>query len=480
MLRSPLGRRLLLDTALVAVGAAAGAALVASQPLAAGGAALVAGLLVGLVRLAAQRRRLLEPLAAATRAAEAALREEGAAEPPQPGGAPARLGAFGRAADEVGALLRALERLVPSFARERARARGEGLELATVLASLEEGVLAVDRAQRLVHANQAALRILDSPLRAPAGKPIWELTRLRALHALLAAALADGERHQQELILPGPGGDRVLAVQVTPLRPGGEELAGAVAVLRDVTALRRLERMRQQFVANVSHELKTPLTAIRAMVETLADEPEMPAERRQRFLARVAEQTARLQAMVEDLLALGRMESGREAPAAEPVQLDGIARVAAATLAPAAERKGLRLLTQIESPVTVRGDAAALRRLIDNLLDNAIKYTDRGEVRLRLAVERTGAAPMAVLQVADTGIGVPARHLDRIFERFYRVEQARERLPGDRGGSGLGLAIAKHIARSHGGTIEVSSELGRGSTFTVRLPLGGPGPAALG
>jgi signal transduction histidine kinase len=224
--------------------------------------------------------------------------------------------------------------------------------------------------------------------------------------------------------------------------------------------------LRRDFVANASHELKTPVAAVRVLAETLLTAlPEDP-ETGRRFAERIGREAERLDVLVRDLLDLSRVERGTLD--VEPVDLVGLVKEVLALLADRAEERRIHLRTELQPQVELRGDRAQLGLLLSNLVDNALRYTPaRGTVCVRLeATERR-----AVLQVADTGEGIPAGELPRIFERFYRVDKARAR---ETGGTGLGLAIVRHVAESHGGTVRVDSELGRGSTFTVALPLAGP------
>jgi len=264
----------------------------------------------------------------------------------------------------------------------------------------------------------------------------------------------------------GRSGDRVLEMQAAPLRDSDGNPAGAVVVLHDVTQLRRLETVRQDFVANVSHELKTPLTAIRGLVETLLDDGAMDEATRQRFLTKLRDQTARVSALMTDLLAISQIESRETALEVEMLDLRDPIRESLKALLPSAEKKGVTVESEVpDEPVTESCDAEAIRRVFDNLLDNAVKYTpEEGRVWVRLRTE----GDSALVEVADTGIGIEPRDQERIFERFYRVDKARSR---ELGGTGLGLSIVKHIVQAHGGEVSVESVPGRGSTFRVRLPL---------
>jgi two-component system, OmpR family, phosphate regulon sensor histidine kinase PhoR len=335
-----------------------------------------------------------------------------------------------------------LERRIEEAARDR-RTRE------AVLSAMEEGVVLVGRDDVLGYANPAASRLLGrlpEALRALAPP---------AIRALVEEARSEGRAHHREIETGFP--PRVLRASAVPLREPGEVLV----VLRDVTAARRVEAMRRDFVADASHELKTPAAAIQAAAETVeratADDPVSAA----RFAAQLRRDATRLARIVSDLLDLSRLETER--PALEPVRLDEIV---------VEEVDRLRSTTDgvtVESslgPVTVRGARADLALLLRNLLDNAVRYSpEGGPVRVRLD-ERDGRA---VLEIEDAGIGIPRRDLPRIFERFYRVDRARSR---ETGGTGLGLSIARHVVERLGGRIEAESELGQGSTFRVTLPAG--------
>jgi two-component system phosphate regulon sensor histidine kinase PhoR len=239
-----------------------------------------------------------------------------------------------------------------------------------------------------------------------------------------------------------------------------------VVTVTDITQRRRLEVLRRDFVANASHELKTPVAAVRALAETmltaLPDDPDAG----RRFAERIGREAERLDVLVRDLLDLSRVERGTLD--VEPVDLVGLAKEVAGGYTDLAEERRVKLRTELQPDVSVRGDRAQLGLLLSNLLDNALRHTPaRGSVCVRLDT----VEGRAVVQVADTGEGIPAGELPRVFERFYRVDKARTRRTG---GTGLGLAIVRHVAEAHGGTVRVDSELGRGSTFTVTLPVAGP------
>jgi len=349
--------------------------------------------------------------------------------------------------------------------------RSDRNQLYAILAGIVEGVVAVDREERVVHLNSAAARILRVAPGETAGKRIWEATRVREVSEALAEALQGADVVTREVRLVTGAREQVVEVHASPLRDGEGQGSGAVLVLHDITELRRLEGVRREFVANVSHELKTPLTAIGAIAETLLDDPGMNDETRRRFLAKIGNQSARLSAMVQDLLSLSRIESREARPDHAPVDIRDVILASSRSLLPAAEKKRISVELDLpDAPAVILGDEEELRQVMGNLLDNAIKYTPEGG---RVQV-RAGASPDEVfLEVEDTGIGIEPQHHDRIFERFYRVDKGRSR---DAGGTGLGLSIAKHITLAHGGRLLVRSAPGEGSTFRVTLPPP-PGPA---
>lgn len=372
-------------------------------------------------------------------------------------------------APEIATLAVAVNRLAERIGDQVAAAEAERDHLRTILASMSDGVLVTAADGRAVLAN-AAFRELFGLSGEVAGSTPLELARQPVLENLVRTAIGGGAGESGSIELHAPE-RRTLALTSTPLAaPGGR--GGAVVVARDVSAFTRLAETRRDFVANVSHELKTPLAAIRGLAETLRDGALEDAAIAARFTDRILGQCQRLQALLDDLLTLSRLESVNEPAESEPrsgVDLTELARRALEDASATAAEQGVTLSSELE-PLAVTGNADALERLLRNLLENAIKYNrPGGSVAVRL--RRQG--DHAVLAVTDTGIGIPAQALPRVFERFYRVDpsRARSQSGGNVGSTGLGLAIVKHVAQSHGGRVEVESELGRGSTFRVLLPL---------
>lgn len=359
---------------------------------------------------------------------------------------------------ELATLGRALGRIAGQAKAQIAALGAERDHLRSTVGSMAEGVLVTDAKGRVEMVNPAFRRLFG--LREEAqGRSLLELVRLPELADLADRTLAAGAGGALQLVLHEPV-ERTLDCTSTPLAGG----LGAVVVARDVTESERLHEMRRDFVANVSHELKTPLAAIRGYAETLADGAVDDPPTALRFSQRILEQCRRLGALLEDLLTLSRLEGTEALAAREPVDLRETAVEAIELLRPSAEQRGVELALEPGPSPRVAGDPEGLLRLAANLIDNAIKYNrPRGGVRVRLGED----AESATFAVEDTGIGIPPASLPRIFERFYRVDKGRSR---DEGGTGLGLAIVKHVAQAHGGRVEVESRLGEGSRFRVVLP----------
>jgi two-component system phosphate regulon sensor histidine kinase PhoR len=341
------------------------------------------------------------------------------------------------------------------------RLETEHEQLRAILGGMAEGVIAVGPKQRVLFANGAAGRMLDFDPATAIDRPFWELTRQPSVQDLLDKALQTGQPEREELEFKKPTVLH-LSVYVAPL-PG--EAHGAILVLDDTSELRHLERLRQDFVANVSHELKTPLAVIKACVETLMDGAAEDPEARGPFLQQIADQGERLDALIHDLLSLARIESGEEVMDFGPLPVAEMVDACLARHRPRAEAKQMTLdaVPPIE-PLSVWADEEALRQILDNLVDNAVKYTQAGgTVQVAWAAGPAGVA----LTVTDNGPGIPERDLPRIFERFYRVDKARSK---ELGGTGLGLAIVKHLAQAMRGAVKATSQLGRGTAFTVTLP----------
>lgn len=339
-------------------------------------------------------------------------------------------------------------------------------EQKAVLFSMIEGVLAVDKDERVISMNRAGGMLLGvNPEWAP-GRSIQEVVRNTDLQEFVARALASRDPVEGDIILRDNGG-RFLQAHGATLHDARGQAIGAVIVLNDVTRLQRLETVRRDFVANVSHELKTPITSIKGFVEALLDGAMKDPEEAQRFLRIVARQTDRLTAIIEDILTLSRVEDQAENCRIhlEPGPIKDVLKSAIQLCELQAKAKDIRMELGCPDGLLARVNAPLLEQAVVNLIDNAIKYSDAGkEVSVTGELQNGEVA----ICVRDSGCGIEPEHLPRIFERFYRVDKARSRKLG---GTGLGLAIVKHIALAHGGTVNVSSTPGQGSTFSIHLPL---------
>jgi len=350
-------------------------------------------------------------------------------------------------------------------ARIRAISRQQA-EQEAVLNSMVEGVLAIDGDERLLWLNRTAARLLDIAAETARRRSIHEVVRNTDLQRFLDRMPASDEPLEMDLAFRVAGEPRDMQARGAALRDEEGRRIGALVVLNDVTRLRRLETVRRDFVANVSHELKTPITSIKGFVETLLDGALQNPEDAERFLRIIARHADRMDAILEDLLALSRLE-GQHGEAAMAMETASIGEVIVAALQSCAARaaeKEIRVELTGEQDAKVRANPALLEQAFVNLIDNAVKYSPPGS-SVTVNVERAGGD--TVIRVIDQGCGIAREHLPRIFERFYRVDTGRSRKLG---GTGLGLAIVKHIAQVHQGAVAVESTLGSGSTFSLHLP----------
>jgi signal transduction histidine kinase len=353
---------------------------------------------------------------------------------------------------EVGDLASALHRMAEQLAHRLEALEADEQLMTAVLESLEEGVIAVDDRGMVIRINQRARVLLGVGSSLPFAREL--LPREPVLREAIEHATAGSATNATEV----PLNDRTVAIASRPLLTGG-----AVVTVFDLTVLRRLETIRRDFVANVSHELKTPLTAVSGYAETLLDDG-IPAEQRRQFVTTIRDNATRMQRIVDDLLDLSRIESGGWRPNATRVAVDGIVRDVFDGIQPAAAAKGLALVSEIAPNAThVLVDPTAFRQVLVNLVENAVRYTREGSVTLRTRSSGEGVW----VEVSDTGIGIAVEHLPRIFERFYRVDAGRSRAEG---GTGLGLAIVRHLVDAHGGRVEATSTIGRGTTVAALFP----------
>ena len=338
-------------------------------------------------------------------------------------------------------------------------------EQKAVLASMAEGVLAVDGQERIISMNEASGRLLGLEQAQAQGRRLQEVVRNADLSRFVSRALANQEPIEADVLLHGDK-ERVMQAHGSALHDLEGRPIGAVIVLNDVTDFRKLELIRRDFVANVSHELKTPVTSIKGFVETLLDGAMHDPVDSDRFLRIIAKQADRLHAIIEDLLALSKIEQAEDSEdlTLETTPLRQVLENAVATCQSAARDRQIEVKLECDAALTAQLNPLLLEQAVVNLLDNAIKYSEPGrEVR----VTGSPGDGEVTIGVADTGCGIAEEHLARIFERFYRVDRARSRKLG---GTGLGLAIVKHIVQAHRGRVTVLSTLGAGSTFTIHLP----------
>jgi two-component system phosphate regulon sensor histidine kinase PhoR len=366
--------------------------------------------------------------------------------------------------DELGGLAESLQSIARQLAARRDESRRQGEQSALLLESMVEGVVAVDARRHVLFAN------LHAKSRDVQDRPLWEIVRHPQVEQAVNLAFDAASPQQTEFEIRGENGRPARRLALHAGRLPGKPPQGLVIVLHDVTELRRLETLRQDFAANVSHELKTPLTAIKAYAETLLAGALHDQQHNAAFVQKIETQAGRLEQLIQDLLSLARIESGKEPLEIKRVPLAAAIEQRAAEREAAAAAKNIRLEVvppdgpATNEPVYVLADDEALREILDNLLDNAIKYTPPGG-RVTIRYRREDA--QALVEVEDTGIGIAPAEQERIFERFYRIDKARSR---EMGGTGLGLAIVKHLVQALGGSVAVASEPGRGSTFSVRLP----------
>ncbi|HSQ30801.1 MAG TPA: ATP-binding protein [Gemmatimonadaceae bacterium] len=363
---------------------------------------------------------------------------------------------------EVGDLARALHRMTEQLAARLSALEAEDALLGAIVDSLDEGIVAVSARGEVVRLNEGARRLLSLGAAPPFSVDLLPPERL--VREAVRAAMQGHPTEPTELRLD----DRTLLITARPLPDGG-----AVLVVMDLTTRRRLETIRRDFVANVSHELKTPLTVIGGFAETLRDR-DLPDDDRLRFIGTIESNARRMQRIVDDLLDLSRYESGSWVPDIVSNDLTGVVTDVFTAVQRAADAKGLSLTFEAQDGMRrVDADPTALRQILSNLVENAVRHTARGGITVRAEAPANGGATVSV---RDTGTGIPVEHLGRIFERFYRVDSGRGR---GEGGTGLGLAIVRHLVEAHGGSVRAESVVGQGTTITVYfppLPAGGTDP----
>jgi two-component system phosphate regulon sensor histidine kinase PhoR len=368
--------------------------------------------------------------------------------------------------DEIGDLARSLNQMADISAKRFNIIKTERDQLSAILKSMNEGVITVTSLGLITHVNAAACRMLRTSGERCLGQSLKDIDGSNNLYQAFIQCQQQQSSVERSIQLDGYTFPRHYRLHVTLLKQSYQ--ADAILVLQDTTDVQRIDKMRADFVANASHELKTPITAIRGFAETLIEDESIEANVRQRFIRKIHGQSIRLSDLVSDLLALSRLESNDEAFNTQIDLQQVVQRVCANLQAVAQSHDVVLELEANNGQVMLLGDDNALGQMATNLIDNAIKYTAaKGNVTVALEVK----ADHALLIVKDDGLGIDEANQERIFERFYRVDKARSQ---SLGGTGLGLAIVKHIVQSHKGSLQLKSKLNQGSTFTVKIPISKP------
>ncbi|HEY8831013.1 MAG TPA: ATP-binding protein [Gemmatimonadaceae bacterium] len=354
---------------------------------------------------------------------------------------------------EVGDLADAIYRLAEQLEARIGALAAEQSILSALVETLNEGVVAISPAHEVVRINETGRRLLSIDRSLPFA--IDYLPREITLRSAISLALNGTETEPEEVVIDG----NTMSLTARPLVNGG-----AVVALFDLTAIRKLEAVRRDFVANVSHELRTPLTIVGGFAETLQD-PDIPPEKRSEFARTIYTNTQRMQRIVDELLDLSRIESGYWKPRPQNVRIAELTAEAFARISGSAAKKGVSLQTQLHpASLVIHADRTALEQILLNLLENALRHTSEGGI---ITVDTATARNGVLLEVRDTGSGIPSDHLPRIFERFYRADSGRSR---EAGGTGLGLAIVKHLVEAHGGSVSAESVVGSGTTIRIFFP----------
>jgi two-component system phosphate regulon sensor histidine kinase PhoR len=340
-----------------------------------------------------------------------------------------------------------------------------GQERDAILASMQEAVLAIDRSERIVTANQAAAELFEQPFPSMLNRAYVEVVRHAQLQRLIAQALTSEAPLREQVTLYTREKTIQVLAHATPWQGASRERLGSVLVLDDITLLKAAEERQREFVANVSHELRTPITLIQGFVETLQDGAILHPKEAKKFLATIEQNAKRMTAIIEDLMSLAKLESWPgETLATQETNMRELAENVLKNAALATKKKQISLVLSCPEELYIKVNPILMERCLDNLLDNAVKYSpDKTEVRLEIIP----ANDTLLIKVIDQGYGIAAEHLPRIFERFFRIDKARSRSTG---GTGLGLAIVKRIVEAHGGRMRVESRPDQGSTFEIILP----------
>lgn len=373
--------------------------------------------------------------------------------------------------DEVGQLGQAINRMSESLQQQMARIQENERRLQGVMENMMSGIMMIDREERIMLLNPAAEYILGFSSQELLGKKYNEAKQQYEFTKLIQECIETQDPIRDEMVFYYPA-ERILDIHLSPIAQEDEEWSGVLIVIHDITAVRRLERMRSEFVANVSHELKTPIAAVKGFAETLLAGALNDKETAVSFLQIIFDESERLNRLIGDILELSKIESKRIPMNFSPIYLPEFLERSLSVLRKEAEKKHIELSMLVDDDIYIEADEDRLRQIIINLLSNGIAYThDGGKVKVRvepLDMNADGDYERLRLIVSDTGMGIPKKDLPRIFERFYRVDKARSRSSG---GTGLGLSIVKHLVELHKGTIRVDSEVGVGTRFTIELPV---------
>ncbi|MHA6483272.1 two-component system histidine kinase PnpS [Paenibacillus sp. strain BS8-2] len=368
--------------------------------------------------------------------------------------------------DEIGELGNAINAMADSLQVQMSRIKQNENQLESVLANMINGVVMIDTSGRILLMNRRAEEILGFSARELVGRHFAEAKQQYELAQIIQEALDTREHLREEITFYFPE-ERLLELNLVPVMENDDgQFSGVLLVLQDVSAIRRLERMRSEFVANVSHELKTPIAAVKGFAETLLGGAVKDEETTRSFLQIIYDESERLNRLIGDILELSKIESRRVPLMFSPVEVDAFMSKTMTMLESEATRRGIMLERDVESGLYLEADEDRLRQIMMNLLSNGINYTPEGG-KVSIRIFAYGEEHIRI-QIRDSGIGIPKKDLPRIFERFYRVDKARSRSSG---GTGLGLSIVKHLVELHKGTISVSSTVGVGTTFTIDLPV---------
>jgi two-component system phosphate regulon sensor histidine kinase PhoR len=371
-----------------------------------------------------------------------------------------------KGSNEIASLADAMNRMAAELDRRMNTITKQSRDKEAILSSMLEGVLAVDADERIIEINDAAVTLLDLRDIEVRGRSIHEMIRNAELQRLVTDTLASEEDQTVETTLRNNGHLHVLGHGTVLTDEDGSRI-GALIVLNDITRLKKLEIVRKDFVANVSHELRTPITSVKGYVETLLDGDLRDSDETKRFLEIIAKQADRLDSLVEDLLNLSRLEeqADQTSMSMKTTRIREILASSVQACESIAASKSIEIQLECDENLSATLNRTLMEQAVINLIDNAIKYSSQGD-SVRVSAEESG--DMMTISVADTGVGIEEKHLDRIFERFYCIDRARSR---ELGGTGLGLSIVKHTALIHNGSVSVDSEPGKGSAFSIQIPL---------